>query len=82
MLINTTKYDEFLLTMYHCDHMKFAGFCDEDDCDRVDYLNDNLSDKQISQLIENYNLRTFGVTFAECKENKCLFCNDQEKCRR
>ena len=75
-----TERDDFLLTMYHADHMRFAAFCDDEDCDRVDYLNDTLDDKEISAAIERYNKRTFGVTHEECLKNKCLHCSDMKKC--
>jgi len=79
--IRTTKRDEFLITMYHCDHMKFAAFCDDDDCNRIEFLTENLTEKQISQLIENYNLRVFGVTYKECQEKSCcLLCKDVDIC--
>ena len=81
-MIILTERDEFLLTMYHCDHMRFCAFCDDADCERVDSLNDPLSDTQISAAVESYNLRTFGVTFKDCKKGKCLFCTDRERCER
>ncbi|MDR1008038.1 MAG: hypothetical protein LBL65_05690 [Campylobacteraceae bacterium] len=81
-MIDTNERDEFLITMYHADHTRFCGFCTEEDCDRVDYLNDNLTDKQISKLIENYNLRTFGVTHAQCERRECLLCRDFDRCEK
>jgi len=78
--MNLTERDEFLLTMYHCDHIKFSALCDEFDCDRVDFINENLSGKEITQAIDNYNRRTFGVSFEECKKRMCLLCKDFDKC--
>jgi len=74
--------DEYLLAMYHCDHMRFSAFCDDEDCERIDFLNDTLSDVQISAAIDSYNLRTFGVTYKDCVNGKCLFCADRERCER
>lgn len=80
MKIEISERDEFLITMYHCDHMRFAAFCSEEDCNRIDELNDELSDKERQTCIDNYNRRKFGVSFDECKERKCLLCKDRETC--
>lgn len=82
MNLKVCERDEYLLNMYHCDHTRFSAFYDEDDCERIDILNEVLSDAQISAAIENYNLRTFGVTYKDCLKGKCLFCTDRERCER
>ncbi|MDR2100126.1 MAG: hypothetical protein LBP40_04775 [Campylobacteraceae bacterium] len=80
-MIVVNERDEFLLTMYYCDNMRFMAFCDDDDCARIEELNECLTDKQISKLIENYNRRAFGVTYKQCKKHECLMCKDIEKCK-
>jgi hypothetical protein len=81
-MLTLSERDEFLLTMYHCNNMKFSAFCDDEDCYRIDFLNEKLSNKQISKAIENYNYRTFGVTYKQCKERKCLMCKDIKICEK
>ena len=76
----TGEHDDFLLAMYHCEPTMFSLLCDEYDCERVAWLNENRDDGQIIQAIERYNLRTFGVTCEDCKAGKCLGCVDIDIC--
>lgn len=80
--ISIPDNDKRLVAIYHCDQMQFLAMCDDDDLRKMDYYNEMLTEEQVSGCIEFYNLQKFGITFAECKEGKCLFCKDFAKCQR
>lgn len=79
-MANLTESDDWLIAIYHCDHMQFMAICDDGMLDRMDYLNETLPDAEISKCIERYNLRHFGVTHKDCKQGKCFLCKDFSKC--
>lgn len=79
--MNLTEREEALLTFYHCDHTRYLISVETDaEADKIAHLNKILSDKEISQAIKNYNLRTFGISNEECKKRKCFLCNDYTIC--
>ena len=75
-----TQNDEELITKYMCDFYEYCATSTDESNAHVDYLTDNLTDDEITQAIENYNKRIFGVTSDECRKQKCLLCNDAKIC--
>lgn len=76
-----TEREEALLTFYNCDHIRYLIAVETDkEADRIIRLNNNLSDKEISNAIKNYNIKTYGLSYSECKQRKCLCCKDLASC--
>ena len=76
-----TEREETLLTLYHCNHMRYYITVDTDEeCDRTEYLNGHLTFNEISKIIERYNKRKYGVTKKECRKRRCLLCKNFNIC--
>jgi len=83
MVTKLTEKEETLLALYHCDHMNYLVSIESDaEADRIAFLNNILSDAEITNAIKNYNVRKFGLTFEQCKKEMCLRCSDYGICEK